>query len=45
MFRVKVKNKKLDFEYSKIAMLISKEKKRPGKGSRGSDDKRPELVK
>ena len=43
--QVKVKNKKLDFEYSKIAMLTSKEKKRPGKSSRGSDDKRPELVK
>jgi ATP-dependent Clp protease ATP-binding subunit ClpA len=43
--QVKVKNKKLDFEYSKIATLTSKEKKRPGKSSRGSDDKRPELVK
>jgi ATP-dependent Clp protease ATP-binding subunit ClpA len=43
--KVKVKNKELDFEYSKIAMLTSKEKKRPGKSSRGSDDKRPELVK
>ena len=43
--QVKVKNKELDFEYSKIAMLTSKEKKRSGKGSRGSDDKRPELVK
>ena len=43
--QVKVKNKKLDFEYSKIATLTSKEKKRSGKSSRGSDDKRPELVK
>ena len=43
--QVKVKNKKLDFEYSNIATLTSKEKKRPGKSSRGSDDKRPELVK
>ncbi len=43
--QVKVKNKKLDFEYSKIATLTSKEKKRPRKSSRGSDDKRPELVK
>jgi ATP-dependent Clp protease ATP-binding subunit ClpA len=43
--KVKVKNKELDFEYSKIAMLTSKEKKRSGKGSRGSDDKKPELVK
>ncbi len=43
--QVKVKNKELDFEYSKIAMLTSKEKKRSGKGSRGLDDKKPELVK
>ena len=42
--RVKVKNKDLVFEYSKITPLTNNEKKRSGRGGRGSKDKKPELV-
>jgi len=41
---VKVKNKDLVFEYSKITPLTNNEKKRSGRGGRGSKDKKPELV-
>ncbi|MDC0196122.1 ATP-dependent Clp protease ATP-binding subunit ClpA [Gammaproteobacteria bacterium] len=43
--KVKVKNKLLDFEYSKIAPLMDNEKKNSKKGGRGSGGKRSELVK
>jgi ATP-dependent Clp protease ATP-binding subunit ClpA len=42
--RVKVINKDLVFEYSKITPLTNNEKKRSGRGGRGSKDKKPELV-
>ncbi len=42
--RVKVKDKKLDFVYSKISMITSNEKKRSGKGGDSAGDKTPELV-
>jgi ATP-dependent Clp protease ATP-binding subunit ClpA len=42
--RVKVKDKNLAFEYSKITLLANNEKKRSGRGGRGSEDKTSELV-
>ena len=43
--KVKVKNKLLDFEYSKITPLMDNEKKNSKKGGRSSGGKTSELVK
>ncbi len=43
--KVKVKDKKLDFEYSKILLITANDKKAPKKRGGGSGGKKSELVK